>query len=186
MAETREFAALKQREQVDSRTRLIRQVILLLFMLLVVLLLLLPVLVETGLSGRRSQPMIDRVANAVSDVSGVRGVVDAELVTTPDHILPQLRVVYLTSETDVIGYRAEIVEVYRAIGEVLVGTDTQVAQVVLVPSVQVDEAIEIISAPMQKVRALQADDITRTEFLDELDVETVRGVGAHTDPAPDV
>jgi hypothetical protein len=187
MSETREFAALKQqKENLDNKTRLMRRVILGLFMLLVVLLLLLPVLVESELSRRPSRPIIDRIASAVSDVPGVRGVGDVQIIDLDEHDLPVLRLVYLTAERDEIGYRAEIVEVFRAVGEIVMGTDLELAQVRLVPSVQLDEPIEVISVPAQKLRALEADDITRTEFLAELDIETVRGVGAHTDIEPDI
>lgn len=186
MADTPARPAARKTEKPDRRLRVIRQMILLAFMLLVVLLLLLPALVEDGLSDRRSRPVIDRVLNAVSDVPGVRGVVTAEIVASDDDVMPTLRVVYLTAEMDEIGYRAEIVEVNRAIGEALLGTDTQFAQVVVVPSVRADEPIEIISAPGQKLRALQAEDITRTDFLAELEVESLKGLGGHGDPATDV
>jgi len=187
MAETREFAALQQqKEKLDNKTRLMRYIIVGLFMLLVVLLLLLPVLIEGGLSTERSSPMIERVASAVSDVPGVRGVANVEIVPLGDDVQPSLRLVYLTSEMGVLGYRAEIVDVFRAVSEIIVGADVSVEQVVVVPSVQVGEPIEIITVPAQKLRALQADDITRTEFLTELDIETVAGDGAHTEPVPDV
>lgn len=95
-----------------------------------------------------------------------------------------LTVIYLTNETGLTAYRAEILEMYRMIGERLAeydGDETLPTRIILEPSVTPSSGIETITIDLITVLGLADGTLTRTAFLNDLEIEP----GPHQIPDED-
>ncbi|MBZ0294390.1 MAG: hypothetical protein K8L99_17640 [Anaerolineae bacterium] len=117
----------------------------------------------------------DLVAGVETALMGVPGV-EVSAVTLD---AGTLQIDYVTKEVDEIGYRAEMLEAYRAVGEYLMQADNPVTQVTLVSNVSTGEGLEQIETASGHVLALASGDITRSAFLETLTITELE----HSDPA---
>jgi hypothetical protein len=151
--------------------------------MLVATMLLLPLLLQIILSDHGNEPAVQSINEAVDAVPGIRGVsmIDVALVDHEDAVtnITSLQIVYLTAETGESGYRAETVEVFRAVGVSLRTGALEVDRVILMPAVTPDAVIEMITASIEDINALLEGDLTRTDFLDTLEITLVEGIGSH-------
>ncbi|GAB4527071.1 MAG: hypothetical protein OHK0046_44530 [Anaerolineae bacterium] len=112
--------------------------------------------------------LMDQVIEAIDAVPGVRGVGEVSFIEAEDTLT--LTAVYLTRETGEIGYRAELLDVFRAVGEIMEETDVDIDQIALIPSVLEDSAIETAVTTVFNVRLLMSGRLSRTTFLAELEI----------------
>jgi len=119
----------------------------------------------------------EAVYEAVAAIPGMNEVVTVEIIEADfgDGPSDMLTVIYLTQEVSELGYRLEMLDVYRVIADVVKQEEMSVDSVVLVPSITADSAIEIVSADLNAVLELNNGDVTRTEFVDEMQITP----GAH-------
>lgn len=120
---------------------------------------------------------ITAVTKAVQDIPGMDEDVTVRLETLllDDEATAVLSVVYLTREVDPFGYRAETLDVFRAVAATLADDENAppVDLVTLLPSVEIGDdtsEIELVIAQADDVTALAAGEITRTAFLDALEI----------------
>jgi hypothetical protein len=77
---------------------------------------------------------------------------------------------YDTREINMVAYRSEMLEVFRLVGEVEALDD---GDVVLIPQIDVGgttEGVEAATASAGSVRSLAQGDMTRSDFLDIVDI----------------
>jgi hypothetical protein len=118
-----------------------------------------------------SADALDHVRAAVEAVPGIQlDYLEAESDT--------LLAAYITREYDEIGYRAEILDVYRALGAALADTDLPVARLTLITRITTGDDLEQISSDASRVLALAAAEITRSQFLEALEITPLE----HTRP----
>jgi hypothetical protein len=117
------------------------------------------------------------VTKAVQFIPGMDEDVTVRLETLllDDDETDVLSVVYLTREVDPFGYRAETLDVFRAVAATIAAAEDAppVDLVTLLPSVEIDgdaSEIELVIAQADDVTALAAGEITRTTFLSALEI----------------
>ena len=108
------------------------------------------------------------IRESVLDIPGMTDVLDVSFSEEDD--LTTLNIVYLTREIGEVGYRAELLDVFRAVGAALDEAEITVDRVLIVPSVEEDSAVEYAGAQIDALRDLMNGDITRTTFLDGLEI----------------
>lgn len=120
-----------------------------------------------------------RLEAALADVPGVE-LVDVTLAGT------RLAAVwYITRETDEFGYRAEVLEVFRAVGAALLAGAARVNTVALYSGVTATDLIERIAAQADDLRAFAAGDLTRSELLARLEItELGHSLPGHSPGSP--
>jgi hypothetical protein len=122
----------------------------------------------------------DDIRAVVAAVPGVWEVVGVTITDTGDVLIE-----YLTAETDEIGYRAEVLEVYRAVGQALGETD--LIHVVLIPGVTPEDLVERITLDTVHLLAYAEGEITRSELLDIMVAEPLNHLeGFEVTPEPEV
>lgn len=131
-------------------------------------LILVVLLVGVILAQDEEEEIDDPLMMVVADVPGVQGVVDAEIAEVDEQTV--VTVIYLTREISEIGYRAEILDVFRAVGDYLDTEEIEADFVAVVPEVVEDAPLETITTGITNLQDLLTGDITRSRFLDELDI----------------
>ena len=117
------------------------------------------------------EEMIESVTEALENFPGFHRVLRVELVEEKNQAI--LKVVYLTAETDQIGYQIEMIDMFRAVGGEL--ERGAVDWIELQPSVSQNGVISVASASLRSVRRLTFGRISRSIFLEEL----ITGPGSH-------
>jgi hypothetical protein len=112
----------------------------------------------------------DLEARLIEAVMAVPGIQEPVLVTLADDAV---EIVYMTLEVGDLGYRAEVLEVFRAVGMVLAGEDEfpPAQTVVLLPSIDLGEEVETLLAEIDELLAFARAEITRTAFYAGLEIE---------------
>lgn len=131
----------------------------------VILILLLILPGNLGLTQIAPTPAVDVVSTALQTVVGEHQVLDVSLDEEGT-----LSVRYATREINEIGYRAEVIDLYRAIGLAVMAHDLAIDWVTLVPSIGGGAAIEQITTRAEHTTALAAGTILRSSFLRALEV----------------
>lgn len=91
-----------------------------------------------------------------------------EMTETEDE--PILTVYYVTRELDEIAYRAEMIEIFRLVGAADAPANMDIA---IVPQIEMGEqtqGLEMATVSLRWVQQLAAGDVTRTDFIDELQI----------------
>lgn len=96
----------------------------------------------------------------------------------------RLRIVYITREIDEVGYRAEILDVYRAVGQALPEDETRPLR--LITMIGTDEGLEQVDASSEDVRALLSGEMTRSAFLETLIVIPLEHTSPGSGPGGDI
>lgn len=156
-----------------------------LYMGIALLLLVAPVIAQEG-NATTPEPepadLLTLIEEAVAEVPHLKEVVSVEIVEVEldDDTITTLEVTYITTEIDEIGYRAEIMEVYRVIGGIITAEDAgdlalEIEEVLLMPSVTPDQSIEFIACELDILRDFMDETINRTAFLEALTVTFTKG-----------
>lgn len=142
-------------------------------------------LVVVVFSANAQQDVTDVLMQAVKDVPGLVDVVSVDVVSqeVDDEVILTAEVVYLTIELSELGYRAEIIEVMRALGNAIEAGEYQFDSVLLVPSITADMPVETVATDMDAVSELVVGEMSRTDFLMQLEV--VSGMHQHVPPSTD-
>lgn len=110
---------------------------------------------------------------AMETVRGLVEVVDVSILINDedeDDLIVTVQTVYITRELNELGYRAEILDVYYALGETITEEGLVVEFVVLLPSVSEDIPVETVISTMENLTGLLEGDLSRSEFLESLEV----------------
>lgn len=130
---------------------------------------LLPVVLMAAVSAPMSADdvWLEEVENALADVSWLT--VHEVRLDTPADDDTELIVYYVTRETDMLAYRAEMLEVFRVLGALDMPNEDMTLSIA--PMVDMGDGIEAIEAGgmlASVVRDFANGDLTRTAFLDDL------------------
>jgi len=115
----------------------------------------------------------DVLFEAMETVRGLVEVVDVSILINDedeDDLIVTVQTIYITRELNELGYRAEILDVYYALGEAITEEGLVVEFVVLLPSVSEDIPVETVIATMENLTGLLEGDLSRSEFLESLEV----------------
>jgi hypothetical protein len=97
---------------------------------------------------------------------------------------PVFMVYYISNEFDMVAYRAEMLEVFRQVGTLSVALP---ATVTLIPVADMGFGLEGIEAATIDTATLQdfaKGDMTRTAFLEQLDIEPLEHGSSDSDRRP--
>ncbi|MBZ0303446.1 MAG: hypothetical protein K8J31_27135 [Anaerolineae bacterium] len=122
----------------------------------------------------------DSLREVVDQVPGIRQVVD---VVIEDE---DVRITYVTAEADEVGYRAEMLDVFWAVGRALNAADRAVNHVILVSAVAPDDFLEEITIDSVHLAAYAEEKLTRTELLDLLSIEPLEHLNPDASSNADV
>ena len=128
----------------------------------------------------------ETIRAALADVPGL---VEVAGVTISDEEgdQPVLLVKYITAETLEIGYYAEIIDAFRAIGETLPDTAIDVESVVIYTGVTVDDVLERLEVSADVLADFVDGELTRSDFWGEVDtVGLEHQLPDHADPGDEV
>lgn len=134
----------------------------LLLLTFVLLAALLPVLAQT------TDDDTEAVRAALADVPGLVEVVGVT-VSDDEGDQPVLLVKYITAEMAEIGYYAEVIDAFRAIGATLPDTAVAVDSIVIYTGVDVDDVLERLEVSADVLADFVAGELTRSAFWDAVE-----------------
>lgn len=115
------------------------------------------------------EPTFEEAIEAiVADVPNILSVLDITIVENRDVVI--LEIMYVTGEIEEFGYRAELMDVFRSVGTHLMEEESEIDEVLLIPSITEDINIEFVAVEAPILFEFVQEEINRSDLIREMDV----------------